>query len=106
VLSTSKGIGTAGLGGRLDLAVVSGGLTEDEEAAVSPLYSTRDARGLKGANNENLLTYEWPEDIGNKSSIPAANKRSESGAIAELAAALCPRYHFAVGWEEFWERAV
>ena len=107
VLSTSEGIRIVALGGRLEPALVSSGLAEgNEDAEELPFYSVRDAKGLKGANDADLLlTYEWPEGVSNKSAVPTTSSRLPgSGAIAELATALRPRYHFAAGGEEFWER--
>lgn len=103
VLNTSDGIRIVALGGRLDAGLATGeaGGTEGESL---PFYSEKDAKGLKGANLADLLlTYEWPEGVGSRSALASPGVKG-TGVVAELAAALRPRYHFAAGGEVFWER--
>ncbi|CAZ83190.1 unnamed protein product [Tuber melanosporum] len=103
ILNTSDGIRIVALGGRLDAGLVTGE-TGGIEGETLPFYSDKDAKGLKGANYADLLlTYEWPEGVGNLSALAPPGVKG-TGVIAELAAALSPRYHFAAGGEIFWER--
>lgn len=103
VLNTSDGIRIVALGGRLDAGLATGE-AGDTEGETLPFYSEQDAKGLKGANLADLLlTYEWPEGVGSRSALASPGVKGTS-VIAELAAALRPRYHFAAGGEEFWER--
>ncbi|RPA95908.1 hypothetical protein L873DRAFT_1744715 [Choiromyces venosus 120613-1] len=103
VLNTSDGIRIIALGGRLDAGLATGE-TGGAEGETLPFYSEKDAKGLKGANHADLLlTYEWPEGVGNRSALAPPGVKG-TGVIAELAVALRPRYHFAAGGEVFWER--
>lgn len=54
-----------------------------------------------------LLSYEWPKDITELSSLPVIttlNPDKSSISISEVAAALKPRYHFAASQSVFYER--
>ncbi|CUS08000.1 unnamed protein product [Tuber aestivum] len=103
VLSTSDGIRIVALGGRLYAEHATGGAGGVREETL-PFYSEKDAKGLKGANHADLLlTYEWPEGVGSRSTLVSSGVKG-TGVIAELAAALRPRYHFSAGGEVFWER--
>jgi hypothetical protein len=53
-----------------------------------------------------LVSYEWPKDICELSSLPAVQQddTKSSTFISELAAALKPRYHFAASQSTFYER--
>ncbi|KAG0643773.1 CwfJ C-terminus 1-domain-containing protein-like protein [Tuber brumale] len=103
ILNTSDGMRIVALGGRLDAGLVTGEVG-GVEGETLPFYLDKDAKGLKGANYVDLLlTYEWPEGVGNRSALAPPGLKG-TGVIAELAAALRPRYHFAAGGEVFWER--
>ena len=103
VLNTSDGIRIVALGGRLDAGLATGE-ARGAEGETLPFYSEKDAKGLKGANLADLLlTYEWPEGIGTRSALASPGVKGTS-VVAELAAALRPRYHFTAGGEVFWER--
>lgn len=100
VLNTSEGIRIIALGGRLNPAIIA---SATDAAGHAPFYTAQDAKSLKGANTADiLLTYDWPEGVGNGSKLQGAQKGTR--AVAELAAAVRPRYHFAAGGEVFWER--
>lgn len=108
VLNTSDGVRIVALGGCLDagpVAVRPEGEVEaaKKEAEGLPLHTAQDAKALKGANTADLLvTFEWPEGVQTGSKVPGALPGTRT--IAELATALRPRYHFAPGGQEFWER--
>lgn len=111
VLNTSDGIRIVALGGRLDAAPVPGKPEQSEaeaeaakeDAEALPSHTAQDAKALKGANTTDLLvTFEWPEGAQTGSKVPGALPGTHT--IAELAAALRPRYHFVSGGDTFWER--
>ncbi|KAL7276312.1 hypothetical protein RUND412_000726 [Rhizina undulata] len=107
VLTTSDGIRMVALGGRLDANLIGVSKNDSEEADAAPFYSAEDVKALKGANNADLLiTYEWPESVDHNSAkeLPADERTKGVSVVAELANALRPRYHFAAGGEQFWER--
>lgn len=108
VLNTSDGIRIVALGGRLDAAPPVPGKPEpsgaETDAEAQPSYAAQDAKALKGANTADLLvTFEWPEGAQTGSKVPGALPAGIR-TIAELAAALRPRYHFVSGGDAFWER--
>lgn len=108
VLTTSEG---------LKIAFVSGSQpsTEDQDSTSSVTYSKSDIQKLcltklpvaLPAGVDFLLSYEWPKDITELSSLPPStelNQEKSSVYISELAAALKPRYHFAASQDVFYER--
>ena len=58
---------------------------------------------FEGNKVDILLTNEWPSNIFNNSNTPEIGIDS-SQRIAEIAANLMPRYHFAAANDVFWER--
>lgn len=105
VTKTEDGVRIVTLGGVLDTEVVAGQSKEQH----LPFHTADDAKSLKGANSADiLLTALWPAGVWKgpttspppqPASIPATD------AIAELCAALKPRYHFAPSHEDyFYER--
>ena len=94
VTKTSEGLRIVALGGLLDRNVV-GGQSKEQHL---PFHTEDDAKALKGANSADiLLTSMWPSNVWNGSKLglesvqQAANQSTQ--AIAELCAALKPRYH-------------
>jgi len=102
-IKTSEGLRVVALGGTLDpnLAV---GTSKDK---YTPFYSGGDASALKGANTADiLLTSEWPFGISLGSKVPMPSDEAQPAAhhvLAELNAALKPRYHFSTS-PFFYER--
>jgi hypothetical protein len=103
VLTTSEG---------LKIAFVSGSQpTENGDDAVH--YSKEDIQKLcltklpvaLPSGVDFLLSYEWPKDVNELSSLPITlNEDKNSTYISELAAALKPRYHFSASQNLFYER--
>ncbi|KAG6036879.1 hypothetical protein E4U41_005462 [Claviceps citrina] len=96
VTKTSDGLRIVALGGNLDAKVV-GGLSREQHL---PFHTEDDARGLKGAHGADiLLTALWPSGVWNGSNVAlepshrASVQSQSTQAIAELCAALKPRYH-------------
>lgn len=99
---TSDGLRIVALGGLLDTNVV-GGQSKEQHL---PFHTDDDAKGLKGANSADiLLTSMWPANVWNGSKLAleptqqAAVKSTQ--AIAELCAALKPRYHLSASPDAF-----
>jgi hypothetical protein len=101
---TSEGIKIVTLGGRLDETIV-GGLSKEQHL---PFHTVGDAKALHGANSADiLLTTTWPASIRNGSKIPLAEGVMlpiGQEHIADLCAALKPRYHFSSSLDSFFER--
>ncbi|KAI7885473.1 CwfJ C-terminus 1-domain-containing protein-like protein [Mucor mucedo] len=105
VLTTSDG---------LKIAFISGSQPNGEEETTSVTYSKSDIQKLcltklpvtLPPGVDFLLSYEWPKDITELSSLPVTDLKPEkcSTFISELAAALKPRYHFASSQDMFYER--
>lgn len=94
VTKTSDGIRIVALGGQLDGNLVAGQSKEQH----LPFHTADDAKSLRGANSADiLLTSMWPADVwtGSKTALDPTQKASlaNSTSIAELCAALKPRYH-------------
>lgn len=94
VTKTAEGIRIVSLGGVLDTHLVGGASKEQH----LPFYTEDDAKSLKGANSADvLLTSVWPEGIwkGSKVALDHENKKQVTAeqCIADLCAALKPRYH-------------
>ncbi|KAK4444272.1 CwfJ C-terminus 1-domain-containing protein-like protein [Podospora aff. communis PSN243] len=93
---TSEGVRIVTLGGILDPNIVAG----QSKDQTSPFHTESDAKSLRGANNADiLLTTMWPADVWKNSSKAKelsvdSNSAPSSSSIAELCAALKPRYHF------------
>lgn len=91
---TSEGVRIVTLGGSLDDTIV-GGLSKEQHL---PFHTTGDAKVLHGANTADiLLTTTWPSSITKGSKIPLPDETpipTSHGHIADLCAALKPRYHF------------
>ncbi|KAK4229175.1 CwfJ C-terminus 1-domain-containing protein-like protein [Podospora fimiseda] len=100
---TSEGIRIVTLGGILDPNIIAGPSKEQYE----PFHTEGDAKSLIGAQTADiLLTTMWPADVWKNST-----KAKESGinaeiapgssTIAELCAALKPRYHISMSPGDF-----
>ncbi|KAK0657084.1 cwfJ domain-containing protein [Cercophora newfieldiana] len=98
VTKTSEGVRIVTLGGILDPNIVVG-QSNDQTA---PFHTESDAKALRGANNADiLLTTMWPAEVWkNSAKAKEENINSTSApsspSIAELCAALKPRYHFSM----------
>lgn len=105
--------GTLTTASGLKIAFLSGSCNNDAEDDKSSdhRYTQDDVKALKNTpmpvsvppGVDILLTYDWPKNVekGSKSNI-TPNATSEQ--IAEVAAALKPRYHFAASEGIFFER--
>ncbi|CAH0049551.1 unnamed protein product [Clonostachys solani] len=94
VTKTSDGIRIAALGGQLDPNLV-GGQSKEQHL---PFHTVDDAKSLRGANSADILiTSVWPSNIGkgSKTALEPAQQAAiaSTESIAELCAALKPRYH-------------
>ncbi|KAM5355895.1 hypothetical protein ACJ41O_002541 [Fusarium nematophilum] len=94
ITKTSDGIRIVALGGQLDLNLAAGQSKEQH----LPFHTVDDARGLRGANSADiLLTSMWPAGVwtGSQAALDPTQQASVaiSEPIAELCAALKPRYH-------------
>ncbi|KAI0456477.1 CwfJ C-terminus 2-domain-containing protein-like protein [Xylaria acuta] len=92
---TSDGVRIVALGGALDASIV-GGQSKEQHL---PFHTAGDAKALRGANTADiLLTTSWPAAVTANSSVAIAPENKDailaSEEIAELCAALKPRYHF------------
>ncbi|KAL3419282.1 hypothetical protein PVAG01_09503 [Phlyctema vagabunda] len=100
---TSEGIKIVTLGGQYDEAIL--GLSKEQHI---PFHTAGDAKSLRGANTADILiTTPWPASIRKGSSIPVPEALADPSShqhIAELCAALRPRYHFSVSPDFFFER--
>lgn len=94
-LKTSEGIRIAALGGKFSE------LNSSDSAALGTfdkIFTIHDARTLHGAHNIDLLiTNQWPQGVrsGSNHYLPEdVEPPADAQCIAELCAALKPRYHF------------
>ncbi|KAG9237508.1 CwfJ C-terminus 1-domain-containing protein-like protein [Amylocarpus encephaloides] len=101
---TSEGIRIVALGGQLHQSIIGG--TSNEQYL--PFHTVGDAKTLQGAHTADiLLTTLWPASIRTGSKIPIPDGLTDVAGqthIAELCAALKPRYHFSTSPELFFER--
>jgi hypothetical protein len=101
ITKTEDGVRIVTLGGILDPAIV-GGQSKEQHL---PFHTLDDARALRGANSADiLLTTVWPAWIwkGSYTNVPQdPAKIPASESIAELCAALKPRYHFSMSPSDF-----
>ncbi|EFY90917.1 CwfJ domain protein [Metarhizium acridum CQMa 102] len=102
ITKTSEGLRIVTLGGLLDTKVV-GGQSKEQHL---PFHTDDDAKGLKGANNADiLLTSMWPANVWNGSQVvlgPTHQASIQSSqVIAELCATLKPRYHISASPDAF-----
>jgi len=99
---TSDGVRIVSLGGVLDEHLK--GPTNDVHSVT---YSEDDAKTLKGATTADILvTSEWPEQIRKGSKVEGVPGKGTwyRQIVADLCAALKPRYHFTVSRNLFYER--
>lgn len=94
ITKTSDGIRIVTLGGVLDPNLVAGQSQEQH----LPFHTSGDAKALRGANSTDiLLTSMWPAKVwtGSKLVLEPADQAAVSSSedIADLCAALKPRYH-------------
>lgn len=98
---TEDGVRIVALGGLLDTTIVAGQSKEQH----LPFHTLDDAKALKGANSADiLLTAVWPAWIwrGSSTNVPEEpSKLPASESIADLCAALKPRYHFSSSPSDF-----
>ncbi|KAL6827318.1 hypothetical protein J3E69DRAFT_333626 [Trichoderma sp. SZMC 28015] len=102
VTKTSEGIRIVTLGGVLDTNLVAGQSQEQH----LPFHTAGDAKALRGANSTDiLLTSMWPAKVwtGSKVVLEPSHQAavSSSDEIADLCAALKPRYHISASPEAF-----
>lgn len=99
-LSTSNG---------LRIAFLSGTFANEEGPHV---YTAKDVTALKNLKMpasspvgvDILLTHEWPLNIENGTAQEAQKASSAVAPVADIAAAIKPRYHFAASEHRFYER--
>lgn len=106
ITKTSDGFRIVTLGGSLDDKIIGGGQSKEQYL---PLHTAEDAKILRGANSADiLLTSVWPKNVWQGSQMAIGAKPYEipsTEGIAELCAALKPRYHFtASAGDYFYER--
>ncbi|KAF5025021.1 hypothetical protein F66182_2889 [Fusarium sp. NRRL 66182] len=102
VTKTSDGTRIVALGGQLDANLV-GGQSKEQHL---PFHTVDDAKSLRGANSADiLLTSIWPTGVwtGSQVTLDSTNQASlaVSESIAELCAALKPRYHLSPSPDNF-----
>ncbi|KAH9909272.1 CwfJ C-terminus 1-domain-containing protein-like protein [Xylariomycetidae sp. FL2044] len=102
ITKTSDGIRIVALGGILDKTIV-GGQSKEQHL---PFHTSDDAKALRGANSADiLLTTTWPSSVWVKSQAPLTPQNlalvPSTEEVAELCAALKPRYHFCPSPAEF-----
>ncbi|KAI1329552.1 CwfJ C-terminus 1-domain-containing protein-like protein [Xylariaceae sp. FL0255] len=95
ITKTSDGIRIVTLGGALDASII-GGQSQEQHL---PFHTSGDAKALRGANTTDiLLTNSWPAGVSDGSRVAIAPEHVETITstedIADLCAALKPRYHF------------
>lgn len=101
VTKTSEGLRIVALGGMLDTTIV-GGQSKEQHL---PFHTLDDAKALRGANSADiLLTALWPAGVWKGSNVampvePANILATDS--VADLCAALKPRYHLSASPGEF-----
>lgn len=99
---TADGLRIVALGGQLDPNLL-GGQSKEQHL---PFHTHDDAKALKGANSADvLLTAMWPTGVwnGSKAALEGEHKAkvAASESIAELCAALKPRYHLTTSPDAF-----
>ncbi|PTB62933.1 hypothetical protein BBK36DRAFT_1136460 [Trichoderma citrinoviride] len=102
VTKTSEGVRIVTLGGVLDPNLVAGQSQEQH----LPFHTAGDAKALRGANSTDiLLTAMWPAKVwtGSKVVLEPSHQAlvSSSEEIADLCAALKPRYHISASPDAF-----
>ncbi|CEI64229.1 hypothetical protein FVEN_g9067 [Fusarium venenatum] len=106
ITKTSDGVRIVALGGQLDTNLIAGQSKEQH----LPFHTVDDAKSLRGANSADiLLTSTWPAGVwtGSQVALDPTNQASlaVSDSVAELCAALKPRYHLTSSPEGyFYER--
>jgi len=102
ITKTSDGVRIVALGGQLDTNLIAGQSKEQH----LPFHTVDDAKSLRGANSADiLLTSMWPAGIwtGSQVALDPTHQASipVSESVAELCAALKPRYHLSSSPEGF-----
>ncbi|MCJ1399402.1 hypothetical protein MMC11_002604 [Xylographa trunciseda] len=101
---TSEGVRIVNLGGTVDPSITAG-LSKEKYL---PFHTEGDAKSLHGANTADILiTSAWPSSVRNGSNIPIPEETEDATSeqcVAELCAALKPRYHFSTSTNFFYER--
>ncbi|KAI1338611.1 CwfJ C-terminus 2-domain-containing protein-like protein [Xylariaceae sp. FL0016] len=103
ITKTTSGIRIVTLGGILDKSIVG----DQSKEQHLPLHTADDAKALKGANTADiLLTSSWPSGVWAGSNVPISPEQQAaipaSDEIADLCAALKPRYHFSISPADFY----
>lgn len=108
-LKTTDGIRIVVLGGTMGEAEGRSKPESNASGKFQPTYSESDARALFGIHKTDILiTNQWPKDVrlgsscevrGDKETVPA-----ELQCVADVCAALKPRYHFSRSDAAFFER--
>ncbi|KAL9600748.1 MAG: hypothetical protein Q9219_002989 [cf. Caloplaca sp. 3 TL-2023] len=101
---TSEGIRIVNLAGSLDPTVTPGVSKEK----YLPFHTENDAQVLRGANTADILiTSHWPAEIHKGSNVGLPDGIETPGGercVADLCAALRPRYHFSTSSNVSYER--
>ncbi|MCJ1228740.1 hypothetical protein MMC12_005401 [Toensbergia leucococca] len=107
ITKTSEGLRIVALGGTLDTADLLNP-SDKSESKYLPLHTEEDVKALRGANSADILiTSSWPLSIRDNSCIAFPDEaQSPDGEqyVADLCAALHPRYHFSISENVFYER--
>lgn len=100
---TSEEVRIVTIGGSLDTSVTAG----QSQDKYLPFHTEGDVKVLHGANSADILiSSSWPASVRNHSKIPFAVDAEPVGeqCMADLCAALRPRYYFSTSDEAFYER--
>ncbi|KAI5926633.1 CwfJ C-terminus 1-domain-containing protein-like protein [Camillea tinctor] len=102
ITKTSDGVRIVTLGGILDKTVI-GGQSKEQHL---PFYTADDAKALRGANTTDiLLTTSWPSSVWTNSNVTLTPENqaaiASSAEVADLCAALKPKYHFSASTTDF-----
>ncbi|CAG8901829.1 unnamed protein product [Penicillium egyptiacum] len=108
-LKTTDGIRIVALGGTMGAAEGRSKPESNASGKFQPTYSESDARALFGIHKTDILiTNQWPKDVrlGSSCEVSGAKETvpSEFQCIADVCAALKPRYHFSRSDGAFFER--
>lgn len=103
-VTTSEGLRIVALGGAVDSGIAAG-VSKDKYL---PFHTEDDAKSLRGAKTADILiTSYWPSSIRSGSKVPFpddGNDPPSEQCVADLSAAVKPRYHFSTSDQIFYER--
>ncbi|KAF2653411.1 hypothetical protein K491DRAFT_769436 [Lophiostoma macrostomum CBS 122681] len=103
IFATSEGVRLCALGGTLDSTLEQ----ETSKHQYTPTYSTTDVTFLQRNPKpcDILITTEWPTGVTTKTEYPPDEQAPPAqSCIADLCAALKPRYHVSIAGDASWER--